>query len=56
MVGYPLVWEPHWQRFVAAEEDRFLLIRDPRNPFRPRPAFVYGPGGGPPVEGAAGMH
>lgn len=56
MAGYTLVWEPHWQRFVAAEEDRFLLIRDPRNPFRPRPEFVYGPGGGPPVEGAASVH
>lgn len=42
--GYTILWEPHWQRFLEAEGDNFLLARDPRNPFRVRPAFVYGPG------------
>lgn len=41
--GYTLVWEPHWQRFCAAEGGEFLLTQDPRNPFRARPSFVYGP-------------
>lgn len=42
--GYTLVHEPAWRRFVAAEGDRFRLTRDARNPWRPRPEFVYGPG------------
>ena len=42
--GYTIVWEPHWQQFLDAEGETFLLARDPRNPFRVRPTFVYGPG------------
>jgi hypothetical protein len=42
--GYTIVWEPHWQRFLVEEGENFRLAYDPRNPFRVRPAFVYGPG------------
>jgi hypothetical protein len=44
--GYALVHEPTWRAFVAAEPER-RMTRDPRNPFEPRPAFVYGPKGAP---------
>ncbi|MFT7521311.1 MAG: hypothetical protein ACI9MC_003462, partial [Kiritimatiellia bacterium] len=42
--GYSLVREPAWQAFRADHVDRFSLLKDPRNPWKPRPAFVYGPG------------
>ena len=38
--GYLLVHEPDWQRFRAEQGDRFPLARHPRNPWRPRPAYV----------------
>ena len=41
--GYILVHEPDWQRFVDGPGDRFSLTRNPRNPYRPRPGFVYAP-------------
>ncbi|MCB9688630.1 MAG: hypothetical protein H6738_24815 [Alphaproteobacteria bacterium] len=39
--SYVLVPEPVWRDFRAAEGDRWSLLRDPRNPHEPRPAFVY---------------
>ena len=42
--GYVLLHEPDWQAFTAGEGARFSLIRNPRNPHKPRPDFVYGPG------------
>lgn len=46
--GYVLVPETCWQDFRDDHVDRFSLLRDPRNPFQPRPAFVYGPEGDTP--------
>ncbi|MCP4921672.1 MAG: hypothetical protein GY913_32645 [Proteobacteria bacterium] len=46
--GYTLVPEPCWQAFRDEHVDDFSLLRDERNPFEPRPAFVYGPGGDTP--------
>lgn len=46
--GYTLVPEPCWQRFRDDHVDDFRLLRDDRNPYQPRPAFVYGPGGATP--------
>ena len=45
--GYVLVHEPDWQRFIDGDGARFSLARDPRNPYRARPGYVYGPGDTP---------
>jgi hypothetical protein len=39
---YVLVPEPQWQAFVAGPGSDWFLVRDPRNPYRARPGFVYG--------------
>ncbi|MCA9492466.1 MAG: hypothetical protein KC621_21180, partial [Myxococcales bacterium] len=43
--SYVLVPEPVWRAFREAEAGRWSLLRDPRNPHQPRPAFVYRSGG-----------
>jgi hypothetical protein len=48
LAGYTLVPETCWQAFRADHVDQFSLLKDPRNPFEPRPAFVYGPKGDTP--------
>ncbi len=44
--GYSLVAEPTWRAFAEAEPERRML-HDPRNPYEPRPDYVYGPGAPP---------
>ncbi|MFT5583486.1 MAG: hypothetical protein ACI9VR_001064 [Cognaticolwellia sp.] len=39
---YVMVPEPQWQAFVAGPGADWFLVRDPRNPYRARPEFVYG--------------
>lgn len=39
---YVRVPEAQWQAFVAGPGADWFLVRDPRNPYRPRPGFVYG--------------
>ena len=53
LAGYTLVSETCWQAFRADHVDRFSLLKDPRNPFEPRPAFVYGPQGDTPDPASA---
>ena len=43
MLGYTLVPEAAWRRFRAEQADTLPLIQHPRNPYRARPGFVYGP-------------
>jgi len=38
--GYRLMAEPDWQTLRGEAGDRFPLATDPRNPYRPRPAYV----------------
>lgn len=45
--GYTLVREAEWQAFRQANEGRYSLLTDERNPWQPRPGFVYGPEGAP---------
>jgi len=51
-LGYTLVPEVAWRAFRADHGDTLPLVRHPRNPYRPRPGFVYGPGGGTPEAGS----
>ena len=39
---YVMVPEPQWQAFVLGPGADWALARDPRNPYRARPDFVYG--------------
>ena len=39
---YVMLPEPQWQAFVAGPGSDWFLVRDPRNPYRARPDFVYG--------------
>ncbi len=41
--GYTLVRESEWQAFREDHVGRFSLLTDERNPWQPRPGFVYGP-------------
>jgi len=41
--GYRLIREPAWQAFRAEQGQRFPLAFDPRNPYRPPPAYVKRP-------------
>jgi hypothetical protein len=43
MTGYTLVPEVAWRAFRADHVDTLPLVHHPRNPYRPRPGFVYGP-------------
>ena len=42
-LGYTLVPESAWRAFRADHADTLPLVHHPRNPYRPRPGFVYGP-------------
>ena len=43
MLGYTLVPETAWRTFRVEHGDDLPLVHHPRNPYRPRPGFVYGP-------------
>jgi hypothetical protein len=45
--GYVLLAEPEWRRFRSGEGAVRSMVRDPRNPYQPRPPWVYGPKGSP---------
>ena len=52
-LGYTLVPEAAWRAFRADHADTLPLVRHPRNPYRPRPGFVYGPEGATPPGSSA---
>ncbi|MCH2109854.1 MAG: hypothetical protein MK135_11020, partial [Polyangiaceae bacterium] len=43
MLGYTLVTEAAWRRFRKDHGEGLPLVRHPKNPYLPRPEFVYGP-------------
>jgi hypothetical protein len=49
--GYTIVTEPTWRRYRATRPPGTALVFDERNPHRPRPAYVYGPGRSTPEGG-----
>ncbi len=51
VLGYTLVPESAWRRFRAEHDRSHPYVRHPLNPFRERPAYVYGPGRGTPEPG-----
>lgn len=51
MLGYTLIPEAAWRAFRADHAETLPLVHHPRNPYRPRPGFVYGPQGAPPALG-----
>ncbi|MEC7987458.1 MAG: hypothetical protein VX278_19975 [Myxococcota bacterium] len=45
--GYSLVQERVYRRFREENKNRYSLLRHPRNPYRPRPGYVYKPSTSP---------
>ena len=51
MLGYTLVPEAAWRQFRLEHAETLPLVHHPRNPYRARPGFVYGPKGTTPTAG-----